>query len=299
MFHFLDTGGHFFFGTAVHYNSPLRSQTLGRTHGVHGGITTAYHGNALAHSHRRIGFGIGGIHQIDPGKVFVGRENMNKVLAGNIHKIGQTRSASYENAAITLFFEFVYGDSPAYDAVGHELHAHLTQIIDFHIHHGIGQTKFGNTVFEHPAYFVQGFEHHHFITVFGHVAGKRKSGRSRTHHSHFFTVFGRQFRHRNTATLAFVIGGKTLQMTYSHRGLTQLERVNAPGFALFFLGADPPANCRQRTGFFQHPCRFEKIAAFDVFYKAWNLNFHRTTQNTGGIGAIQTAGSLLSGLFGC
>ncbi|OQC04159.1 MAG: hypothetical protein BWX77_00246 [Bacteroidetes bacterium ADurb.Bin090] len=120
---------------------------------------------------------------------------MNKVLAGNIHKIGQTGSASYKNAAIALFFEFVYGDSPAYDTVGHELHAHLAQVFDLDIYHGIGQTKFGNTVFEHPSNFVQRFEHHHFVTVFGHVAGKRKPGRPGTHNGHFFTVFGRQLRY--------------------------------------------------------------------------------------------------------
>ena len=175
MFHLFQTGRHFRFRTAINNHRFLRTQTAGRTHRIHGRVSTSNHGYPLAEGHRGIRIFTGRIHQVHTGQVFIGRHNVDGVLARNVHEIRQPGTRSHKNSLEALVLQFFHAEGLPNDAVLHKGHTHLRQVLDFHIHNLVGQTELRNTIFQHTANFVQGLEHGHIISHLGHITRKRQS----------------------------------------------------------------------------------------------------------------------------
>ena len=286
MFHFLDTGRHLGFRTAVDDNGTFGSQAACGAHGIHCRISASYHYDTLAERHRRIRILACRIHQVDTGEVFVRRHDVDRVLSGNVHEVGKSRSRSHEDTFVSLCLQVFHRNGLAHDAVFHKRYAHLRQVVNLDIHNLVGQTEFGNTVFQYATDFVQCFEYRHIITQFSHIARKRQSGRTRTYYRYLDAVLFGYLRHGNVSAIPFVICRETFQITDSHGFVTHFQ-VNALRFALLLLRTHTPAYSRKRAGLLQHPCRFEELAPLDVLDESRNVNAYGAAFHTRRIGAIQ------------
>ena len=70
----------------------------------------------------------------------------------------QSCAAAYEDTLEVLRLKVVNGDRLAHDDIGLEVYAHLAQVVNLHIDNLVRQTEFGNAIFQHSAYLVQGLE---------------------------------------------------------------------------------------------------------------------------------------------
>ena len=296
MFHFLQSGRHFRFRTTVNNHRFLRSQTAGRTHRIHGRISTSNHSYPLTEGHRSVGIFTGRIHQVHTGQIFVGRHDVDGVLARDIHEIRQSGTRSHKDSLEAFVFQLFYTEGLPNDAVLHKSHAHLRQVLDFHVHNFVGQTELRNTVFQYPTNLVQGLEYSHIVSHLGHVARERQSRGSRTDHRHLDAVLGRNFRNRNLSAFPLIIGCKTFQVTDGHCFVPHLQ-VDTLRLTLLFLRTDTSAHSRKCTGFLQRTGCFQKFSTLNVLDEARNINAHRTTFHTGRIGTVQTSLGLRQRLF--
>ena len=71
MLHLFEAGWHLCLRTAI-YQGYLGSQALGGAAAVHRCVSAAYYHHLLAQVDWGIGMWIGGIHQVDAGKILVG-----------------------------------------------------------------------------------------------------------------------------------------------------------------------------------------------------------------------------------
>ena len=127
---------------------------------------------------RSVGLRVGGIHEVHTRQIFVRRHDVQIVLARNIHEVGQTCATCHEDALKSFILKLLCADGFTNDYVSLEVHTHLLQVVDFNVDNLVGQTEFGNTVLQHTANLVQGFEHVHFIAQLRHIASERKAGRT-------------------------------------------------------------------------------------------------------------------------
>ena len=148
MVHFFHAGRHFLFRTAVDDGGSLGTEAQGCAHGVHGRIAAAHHGHMLAEGNGRIALGIGGVHEVHAGQVFVARENARGVLAGNAHEVGQAGTRGHKHAGKALGLQEVFHLLRlAHDAVLHEVDTGGTEVVDFEVDDFVGQTELGYAIF--------------------------------------------------------------------------------------------------------------------------------------------------------
>ena len=81
-----------------------------------------------------------------------------KVFTGNTHEPGQTGARSHEKAVEAHFEQTLIAQSLAHHSIGVETNASRTQSVEFGIDNTVGQTEFGNAVFQNAAYFVKSLE---------------------------------------------------------------------------------------------------------------------------------------------
>ncbi len=296
VFHLFQAGRHLLLRAAVDDHGTFRAETLGCTDGVHRRIAATDHGYILAEGHRSVGVRIGGVHQVDTGQVFIGRHDVDGVLARYVHEVGQSGAGSNEYAFETLLFQLFHADCLANDAVFDESDSHLGQVVYLDIHNPVRQTEFGDTVFQYTADFVQCLEYCDIVSVFGHVSCKGESGGTRTDHGYFDSVLFCNFRHGHLSAFAFVIGGEAFEVADGY-GLFAHFPVDTFGFALLLLRAYTAAYGRKGAGLFQCLGCFEEFTAFDVFNETGDVDSNRTAAHTSRIGTVQTALGFHQGLF--
>ena len=104
VFYFLQAGRHFGLATAIDDIYLLGAQAFGGAAGVHGCISAAHHHDALGGVDGGVGFGVGGVHQVDTRQVLVARHDVHAVFARDVHKVGQagTRGDEYALVAFLL-----------------------------------------------------------------------------------------------------------------------------------------------------------------------------------------------------
>jgi len=79
-----------------------------------------------------IGFGLISLHQVDPGQELIGGIHALVVLAGNVHKHGQTCAGTDEHGLKALFFhQLVDGNRAAHHGVGGDGNAQSLQPVHF------------------------------------------------------------------------------------------------------------------------------------------------------------------------
>ena len=296
VFHLFQTGGHFGLTAAVDDVYLFSPQAFGCAAGVHSRVAATYHHDTFGGVEGSVGFGIGGVHQVDARQVLVARHDVHAVLAGDVHKVGQAGTRGDEYAFVPFFLEFFHTFGLADDAVLDELHAHLLEVVDFHVHDLVGQAELGDTIFQYAANLVQGFEDGDVVAILHHVACKAQSGRTRTHDGHLDVVLGGQFGQDDVAALALIIGYETLQVADGYGGFVHLQ-VDALAFALLLLRADASADGGQRRGVLQHAGRLEKLAALYVLDERGDVDADGAALHTRGVGTVQTTFGLGHGLF--
>ena len=174
MLHLLKTCRHLCLRTTI-YKSNVATQALSSTARVHSGVAAAYDEYMFAYIKRCICERVGCIHEVDTSKVFVRRHDVQRILALDIHKVGQTSTRSDEDTLEAFSLELVDSYSLPNYAVGLELNAHLLQVLYLNIHDVIRQTELWNTIFQYAANLVQCLEHMHLVTLLRHVASKAES----------------------------------------------------------------------------------------------------------------------------
>ena len=105
-------------------------------------------------------------------KVFIGREDIDGVLAGDVHKVGQSCTGSYEYAFEAFLFQLFHAERLADDTVLDEFYSHFGKVVNFHIHHFVGQAELRNAIFQYTTNLVQCFENSHVIAILRHISGK-------------------------------------------------------------------------------------------------------------------------------
>ena len=165
--HFLAPCRQFGFGAAVD-DGGVGSQPLCGAHGVHGHVPPAYDNDAVAGIDRGVVLLVVGVHEVGAGQEFIGRNHAVQVLAGNAHKPGQPGAGADEYGFEALFVhQLVDGHGAPDDYVGLDLYAEFADVLNLRLHDAfLGQTKFGNAVFEYAAGPVEHFKNGHLISQF-------------------------------------------------------------------------------------------------------------------------------------
>ena len=81
----------------------------------------------------------------------------------------------------------------------------MGKVLDFYIHHFVGQAEFGNTVFQYAAVFVQRFEYGNVVAIFRHVSRERQTGGTRTDYGNLDTVLFFDFRYGDLAAFPTLV----------------------------------------------------------------------------------------------
>ena len=293
MLHLFQSGGHLRLRAAVN-QCHVRTQSLSRATRVHGGIATTYHYHSLAEVHGRVSVWIGGIHQVHPRKVLVGRHDVEGVLSRDIHEVGETRSRTDEDALEAFLLQLIHADGLTHDDIRLEVDTHLAQVVYFHVHDSVGQAEFRNAVFQNTAYLVQRLKYVYVVTFLHHIARKAQSRGSRAYHRYLDAIGRLRIGQRHLPALSLVIGGETLQVAYSHGRFVHLH-VHAPALALLLLRANPAAYGGERRCLLQHLGGRQELSALYVLHERGNVDAHGTTLYTLRIGTVQTTFGLRYG----
>ena len=185
----------------------------------------------------------------------------------------------------------VVGKRFAYHAVLLKFHAHLAKAFDFGIYNRVGETKFGNTVFQHAANFVKSLINGDIVALFSHIACERQSARTATDNSHLNAVGRVALRLCSEAVEANIVAGEAFEIADSHRLMFHFE-VNTLAFALFFLRANAAAHSRQSTCLLERGSGIFEVTAFDVLDKLRDVDSHRATGDALRVRAVEAALSL-------
>ena len=168
------------------------------------------------------------------------------------------------------------------------MNAHFGEIVDFNIHDGVGQTEFGDTIFQHAANLVKRLEYIHVVALLDHVAGKAQSRRTRAHYGNLDAVRGSNLGDRHVATLALEVGGKALQIADGN-GLTATLQMNTLALALLLLRTNTAADGGQGRGVFQHLGSCQELTALDILDERGDVHVYGATLHARRLGAVKTA----------
>ena len=290
MLYLFKTGRHLCLGTAVD-KSHVSTQALSRAAGVHSRVTTTDDHHLLTNINRSIGIGVSRIHEVDAGEVFVARHHVDVVLTRDVHEVGQSGSRTYKYTAEALILQVLHGDRLAHDAVGLEMNTHLAQVVDLHVYDAVGQSEFGNTIFQHAANFVERLEDIDLVAFLHHVAGKTQSRRSRAHDGHLDAIRRCHLGQYATSALALIVRSKALEIADGHGRLFHLQ-VYALALALLLLRAYAAADSGQGRGHLQHAGSVEDMSMLDILDKRRNVDIHRASLDAAWLTAVEAAASL-------
>ena len=182
--------------------------------------------------------------------------------------------------------QIVVADRLTYDAVRDELHAHLSQSVDLHLHDAIRQTELGNAVLQHTADLVKRLKDGHVIAALGHVASKRQPRWARSDDGDLNALRWRTLRDSYLSTLALIVGSEALQVTDGHGRLLHLH-MHAATLALLLLRTDAATDGWQCACFFQYAGSLEEVATLDVLNERGDLYAHRATLHAGRRHAVE------------
>ena len=87
--HLFESCRHLSFRTTVD-EGHVSPQALSRAAGVHSRVAATDDDHLLTNINRSISIGVGRIHEVDAGEVFVARHHVDVVLTGDVHKVGQS-----------------------------------------------------------------------------------------------------------------------------------------------------------------------------------------------------------------
>ena len=286
MVHLLGTRRKLRLRTAVD-DRRLRTEPLGRAHGVHGHVAAADHHNALPDVDRRIVTRVVGVHQIGARKEFVGRDHPVQVLAPDPHKTRQTGTRTDEHGVESLLAEQRIDRHRAPDDhVGLDLDAQPPHGLDLALDDLLlGQSELRNAVDQHPAHLVQCLENLHFVTHLGQVARTGQTRRPAPHDSHPTAVARRQRRGALRRMADVPVAHEPFELAHGHR--LALDAEHAGPFALRLLRADAAADRRQRTVAGDHVGSPRHIAFAQAGDEIGNLHPDRTGRHAAGIAAMQ------------
>ncbi|OPZ20292.1 MAG: hypothetical protein BWZ10_00699 [candidate division BRC1 bacterium ADurb.BinA364] len=250
-----------------------------RARRIHRHIAASDDSHALATDRRRVVIGeLIRFHQVGARQVFVGRINADQVFSRDAHKRRQARARSDKDRMIAHFaHQLVERGVAADDEIRNELDAHALQIIDLGAHDFDRQAEFGDAIRQHAAEILQSLEHCHFMAQTAQIARYGQSGRTGADDGHPFAGRSGQRRHFNLARIALVIGSEPLQPADRHRLI--LDADDTLALALLLLGADSPADGRQRVLLLNFARRFEELAFLDQGDEAGNVDIDRTARD--------------------
>lgn len=280
-------------GAAIDHRH-VGAEALGRAAGVHGGVATTDHDDLLADIERRLRVGLVGVHDVDAEEELVGGEDMDGVLAGNVHKLRLACARGDVDALEALLAELVDGDGLAHEAVGVELHAQGAEHVELMVHDLVRQTILRDAVVEHAAEEMEGLEDVGLKALLGHLARKGKARGTGTDDGDLDAVGGSHVPRDLLDRLALVIGDEALQRADGDGGVLHLD-VDTMALTLLLLRADAAADGGEGGVLFEHAVGSEDLAALDVLDEGRDVHVDGATLAAGGLGAVDAATGLVHG----
>ena len=182
-------GGQLHFGAAVH-DGRFGAEAQGGARRVHGDVAAADHHALPAGMDGCEIIGTESLHQVVPGKEFIGGEDPVGVFARNAHETRQTGAGAHEHGLESLLVhQCVDGDGPADDHVQFDLDAEGLDGLNLGGYDLVlRETELGNAVLQHAARTMQGFENRDVVTELGEVRGAGQAGRAGADDGHLVTV---------------------------------------------------------------------------------------------------------------
>ena len=273
---------------AIHQERLFGAHSQRCAHRVHRSVTTTNHCHARSARHR-CGISISAaVHQVHTCQIFVARQNIDEIFARNTHKARQAGAAGYKNTLVALCHQVVVAQGLTYYHVGVKFHTHCAQGVEFGIYYHVGQTEFGNTIFEHAAHLVKCFIHSHREAATSHIAGKRQPGRTGANHGHAYVERFGHLRFGAIGIYTSAVGCIAFEPADCYRLFLHLI-IYATAFALALLRTYASAHCRECRGATQHCVGLNHLASLDIFDKSGNVNAYRTAGHTLRVGAIQAS----------
>ena len=158
----------------------IRAKTQGGSCGIHCHVAAADDNSFLCAHDRCPGIFAEGLHQVGAGQVFIGGEDAECLLAGDVHESGQAGTAADEDSLKAfLVHQVINGDGLADDDVCFDFDAKRSDIVNFLFNNRIlGKTEFRNAVDKDAACLVQCFEDRYIIAHPGKIACACQTGRA-------------------------------------------------------------------------------------------------------------------------
>ena len=212
-----------------------------------------------------------------------------------MHKHGQSRAGADEHSLKALLLhQLVDGDRPAYHYVGLDLHTQRLESVHFLLDDGLGQTEFGDAVYQHAASQMQGLVHGDLVPLPGQVAGAGQAGGAGADDRNLVAIGGGL--HRLLGGVGVVpVGYEPLQTADAHALV-----LNAPhtfALALCFLGADPAAHGGQGAVGGDDLIGGLEVALRHLGDKLGDMNLHRAAGDAGHVLTVETPLGLVNRLL--
>ena len=119
------------------------------------------------------------LHKVDSREIFVCRIHAVEIFAFDVHK-HRDACAACDKHRVIFFEQFFNEHALSDDYVGFYFDTERLHSVNLLFHERFRKSKFGNSVYEHSACFVQRFEYRHVNTCASKVRTARKSGRAGT-----------------------------------------------------------------------------------------------------------------------
>ena len=242
--HFFHTGREFLLTSAV-YDVGLRAETERCSGRVHRHVPAADDHCLFGLHDRCPGIRAERFHQIASCQIFVGREDAHRLLARDMHELGQTCAGADEDGVKTFFLhQGVDRCGFADDAVCLYFDTEGLDVLHFLLDDRfLGQTELRNAVDQDSARLVQCFEDRDVITFAGEISRAGKAGGAGTNNCDFLSLGG-CVRGRLDAHRSGRIRDVALQFADGDR--FSLDPAHADAFALRLLRADASADSGKR-----------------------------------------------------
>ena len=231
------------------------------------------------------------LHKIGTGQKLIGAVDTQKVLSRDVKELRQAGSGADEHCFISFLKELVHGDGLADDGIVYDLDTHLGQVLDLRGDNFLRQTELRNTVDQHTARFVEGFENGHVITHLAKITRTGQTGRAGTDHRDAVAVGLGRSRLGLILLRHVIVRYKAFQTADADR--LAFQAADALGLALFLLGTHTAADRRQRVGRSDDVISRIEITVTDLFKEAGDLHADRAAAAAGAVLAVQAAGSFL------
>src|ERR1700675_1316912 len=300
MLHFFSTGGHFGLAAAIENKSLAGAEAKSGADRVQCRVSAADDGYVFPGEIDH-GFVVEGkfvrVHEIDAREEFVGGVDAIEVLARNSHELRQTGAGANEDSVKAFFLhQFVNSDGASDYHVGLEFHTHGAHVIDLLANDLLGEAELGNTVNQHSADFVQGFEDVDPVALLDEVAGDREAGGAAADDGHFLAGRRSFLNFVEVEMLLFVVGDEALEVTDAE-GLNLFSH-QAAALAMIFLRADASGDGGEHVVFPNLGGGAEEVPGHDQLHEVSDLHAHGAPFGASRLGAFEAAQRFLTGEFG-